>query len=330
MKKILSLIASLAVVVTFSVPTASVSAAEFISIGTGGPTGVYFVVGNSVCRMVHKEAAEGRKSGRKHGLRCAAPSTGGSNYNIGQIKEGELQFGVAQSDWQYHAYNGSSKWEGNQYSNLRAVFSVHPEPFQLIAGKDSGISSWDDLKGKIVNIGNPGSGQRGTMEVLMAARGMSIDDFKQATELTSSEQVNALCDGKVDAIAYTVGVPNGAIGQAIDGCGASFVNLDSAAEQKLVNDNPYYAFANIPAGTFYKSQSSDATTFGVMATFVSSASVSDDIVYEVVRAVFENLDDFRKLHPAFTNLDPEQMISNGLSAPLHDGAVKYYKEQGWM
>ncbi len=330
MKKILSLISSLAVVVTFSIPTASVSAAEFISIGTGGPTGVYFVVGNSVCRMVHKEAAEGRKSGRKHGLRCAAPSTGGSNYNIGQIKEGELQFGVAQSDWQYHAYNGSSKWEGNQYGDLRAVFSVHPEPFQLIAGKNSGISSWDDLKGKTVNIGNPGSGQRGTMEVLMTARGMSIDDFKQATELTSSEQVNALCDGKVDAIAYTVGVPNGAIGQAIDGCGASFVNLDSAAEQKLVNDNPYYAFANIPAGTFYKSQSSDATTFGVMATFVSSASVSDDIVYEVVRAVFENLDDFRKLHPAFTNLDPKQMISNGLSAPLHDGAVKYYKEQGWM
>ncbi len=308
----------------------SSQAAEFISIGTGGPTGVYFVVGNSVCRMVHKEAAEGRKSGRKHGLRCAAPSTGGSNYNIGQIKEGELQFGVAQSDWQHHAYNGTSKWEGNQYSDLRAVFSVHPEPFQLIAGKDSGISSWDDLKGKVVNIGNPGSGQRGTMEVLMNARGMSVSDFKQATELTSSEQVNALCDGKVDAIAYTVGVPNGAIGQAIDGYGASFINLDSSAEKKLVNDNPYYAFANIPAGTFYKSQSSDATTFGVMATFVSSASVSDEVVYEVVRAVFENLDDFKKLHPAFTNLDPKQMITNALSAPLHDGAVKYYKEMGWM
>ena len=331
MKKLfLSLIASSAIFFSFIIPTSTVNAAEFISIGTGGPTGVYFVVGNSVCRMVHKEAAEGRKSGRKHGLRCAAPSTGGSNYNIGQIKEGELQFGVAQSDWQFHAVNGSSKWEGNQYSDLRAVFSVHPEPFQLIAGKNSGINSWNDLKGKTVNIGNPGSGQRGTMEVLMKARGMSVSDFKQATELTSSEQVNALCDGKVDAIAYTVGVPNGAIGQAIDGCGAHFINLDSEAEKQLVNDNPYYAFANIPAGTFYKSQANDATTFGVMATFVSSASVSDDFVYEVVRAVFENLDDFRKLHPAFTNLDPKQMISNGLSAPLHDGAVKYYKEQGWM
>ncbi len=331
MKKIIITFASfLLFVVSFMGFNSSIIAAEFISIGTGGPTGVYFVVGNSVCRMVHKEAAEGRKSGRKHGLRCAAPSTGGSNYNIGQIKEGELQFGVAQSDWQYHAVNGSSKWEGKKFANLRAVFSVHPEPFQLIASGSSGINSFGDLKGKVVNVGNPGSGQRGTMEVLMKAKGMSMGDFKQATELTSSEQVGALCDGKVDAIAYTVGVPNGAIGQAIDGCGAHFVDLNSDAEKKLVNDNPFYAFANIPAGTFYKSQKKDAVTFGVMATFVSSAEVSEDIVYEVVRAVFENLDDFKKLHPAFANLDPKQMISNGLSAPLHKGAVKYYKEQGWM
>ena len=331
MKKIIITIASfLMFAFSFMGFSSSIIAAEFISIGTGGPTGVYFVVGNSVCRMVHKEAAEGRKSGRKHGLRCAAPSTGGSNYNIGQIKEGELQFGVAQSDWQYHAVNGSSKWEGKKFANLRAVFSVHPEPFQLIASGSSGINSFGDLKGKVVNVGNPGSGQRGTMEVLMKAKGMSMGDFKQATELTSSEQVGALCDGKVDAIAYTVGVPNGAIGQAIDGCGAHFVDLNSEAEKKLVNDNPFYAFANIPAGTFYKSQKKDAVTFGVMATFVSSAEVSEDIVYEVVRAVFENLDDFKKLHPAFANLDPKQMISNGLSAPLHKGAVKYYKEQGWM
>ena len=331
MKKIIITIASfLMFAFSFMGFNSSIIAAEFISIGTGGPTGVYFVVGNSVCRMVHKEAAEGRKSGRKHGLRCAAPSTGGSNYNIGQIKEGELQFGVAQSDWQYHAVNGSSKWEGKKFANLRAVFSVHPEPFQLIASGSSGINSFGDLKGKVVNVGNPGSGQRGTMEVLMKAKGMSMGDFKQATELTSSEQVGALCDGKVDAIAYTVGVPNGAIGQAIDGCGAHFVDLNSEAEKKLVNDNPFYAFANIPAGTFYKSQKKDAVTFGVMATFVSSAEVSEDIVYEVVRAVFENLDDFKKLHPAFANLDPKQMISNGLSAPLHKGAVKYYKEQGWM
>lgn len=301
----------------------------FISIGTGGPTGVYFVVGNSVCRLVHKEAAEGRKAGRKHGIRCAAPSTAGSNYNIGQIGAGELDFGVAQSDWQYHASNGSSKWEGNKQDKLRAVFSVHPEPFHIIVGKDSGINSWDELSGKRVNIGNPGSGQRGTMEVLMAAHGTTVDDFKVATELTSSEQSTALCDGKIDAYGYTVGVPNSGVAVATDGCEARIINLNSSVEKGLVDANPFYAFATIPAGT-YSTSSSDVTTFGVKATFVSSTDTPDDVVYEVVRAVFENIEDFRKLHPAFANLSYEQMISDGLSAPLHAGALRYYKEQGWM
>jgi hypothetical protein len=301
---------------------------KFIAIGTGGPTGVYFVVGNSICRMLHKGAAEGRKKGRKHGIRCSAPSTGGSTYNIGQISEGELDFGVAQSDWQYHAVNCSSE-KVTCNKNLRAVFSVHPEPFHIIVGKESGINSWDDLKGKRVNIGNPGSGQRGTMEVLMAAHGTKAGDFAQATELTSTEQSKALCDGKIDAYGYTVGVPNAGVAVATDGCDARIINLASGVEKKLVNDNPFYAFATIPKGT-YKTSDSDVTTFGVMATFVTSTETADDVVYELVRAVFENLDDFRKLHPAFKNLDPKQMITDGLSAPLHSGAVKYYKEKGLM
>jgi TRAP transporter TAXI family solute receptor len=333
MKKIKSLLTTTVTTMVLSAATLGSSAVQaentFIAIGTGGPTGVYFVVGNSVCRMVHREAAEGRSSGRKHGIRCAAPSTGGSNYNIGQIGSGELDFGVAQSDWQFHASNGSSKWEGKQQSDLRSVFSVHPEPFQIIVGADSGINSWSDLKGKRVNIGNPGSGQRGTMEVLMKAHGTSADAFKVATELTSSEQSKALCDGKIDAYGYTVGVPNAGVAIAADGCGARIINLNSDVEQGLVNANPYYAFATIPAGT-YTTSTNDVTTFGVKATFVSSAKVSADVVYEVVRAVFENLDDFRKLHPAFANLTPEMMIQDGLSAPLHEGAARYYQEKGWM
>jgi TRAP transporter TAXI family solute receptor len=301
---------------------------KFISIGTGGPTGVYFVVGNSVCRMVHKEAAEGRKKGRKHGIRCAAPSTGGSTYNIGQICQGELEFGVAQSDWQHHAVNGSSERVTN-CPGLRAVFSVHPEPFHLIAGDGSDIASFTDTKGKRMNIGNPGSGQRGTTEVLMEGYGITADDFAVATELTSTEQSQALCDGKIDAYGYTVGVPNAGVSVATDGCDAYIVNLTGEVEQKLVADNPFYAFNTIPAGT-YKTTAEDVTTFGVMATFVSHESVPEDVVYEVTRAVMENLDDFRSLHPAFANLDPANMIKNGLSAPIHSGAAKYYAEQGWM
>ncbi len=301
---------------------------RFIAIGTGGPTGVYFATGNAICRLIHKEAAEGRKKGRKHGIRCSAPSTGGSTYNIGQISQGELDFGVAQSDWQYHAYNCSSK-KVECYKKLRAVFSVHGEPFHIIVGKDSGIKTWADLKGKRVNIGNPGSGQRGTMEVLMKAHGTSAKDFKIATELTSTEQSKALCDGKIDAYGYTVGVPNAGVAVATDGCGARIIDLASGVEKKLVDANPYYGFTTIPKGT-YKTTDADVTTFGVMATFVTSADQPDDVVYEVVRAVMENIADFRKLHPAFENLDPKMMIKNGLSAPLHPGAIKYYKEKGLM
>jgi TRAP transporter TAXI family solute receptor len=209
------------------------------------------------------------------------------------------------------------------------VFSVHPEPYHIIVGPNSGINSWADLKGKRFNIGNPGSGQRGTTEVLMKAYGTKKSDFKLATELTSTEQSKALCDGKIDAYGYTVGVPNAGVAVATDGCDARIINLNTEVERKLVEENPYYAFATIPKGT-YKTTTEDVTTFGVMATFVTSADVPDDIVYEVVRAVFENLDDFRRLHPAFANLDPKRMITDGLSAPLHPGAVKYYKEKGLM
>ena len=328
MKRIL--ISGLAIVFAagFAFEADAQSKRRFISIGTGGPTGVYFQVGNAICRLVHKEAAEGRKQGRKHGIRCSAPSTGGSNYNIGQIKEGELDFGVAQSDWQYHAYNGTSVWKGKRFAKIRSVFSVHPEPLHIIVGENSGITGWDSLKGKRVNIGNAGSGQRGTMDFLMQQVGWKKEVFKLATELTSTEQSKALCDGKIDAFIYTVGVPNAGVSVATDGCNAKIVNFDSTLAKKLVETRPYYAWATIPKDT-YKTTTEDVTTFGVMATFVTSADVASNTVYEVTRAVMENIEDFQKLHPAFRNLDPKKMISDGLSAPLHPGALKYYKEKGW-
>ena len=329
MKRILTSVAAVVLAIGIS-GSAEAAKKTFIAIGTGGPTGVYFATGNAICRLVHKTAAEGRKKGRKHGIRCSAPSTGGSNYNIGQIRDGELDFGVAQSDWQYHAVNGSAgPWKGKAFKKLRAVFSVHPEPLQIIVGKNSGINGWSGLKGKKVNIGNPGSGQRGTMELLMKQAGWTKKSFKLATELTSSEQSKALCDGKIDAYVYTVGVPNAGVSMATDGCGARIVNFNNnIAKMNVVSSKPYYAWATIPKGT-YKTTSNDVTTWCVKATFVTSSDTPSNVVYEVTRAVFENIDDFRKLHPAFANLDPKQMISAAISAPIHPGAMKYYKEKGW-
>lgn len=312
----------LAVMGAVAVGSPAVAQEQFITIGTGGQTGVYFVVGQSICRLVNRGTAE-------HNLKCTAPSTGGSIANINAIKAGDMDMGVAQSDWQFHAYNGTSKFEGERFEGARAVFSVHGEPFTVIARADAGITSFDDLKGKRVNIGNPGSGQHATMQVVMNALGWTMDDFALASELKPAEQAAALGDNKVDAIIYTVGHPNGSIQEAVSTVDAVLVPVTGDAIDQLIADNPYYAAATIPGG-MYKGSDNDTNTFGVKATFVTSADVDDEVVYQVVKAVFDNFDRFKRLHPAFENLTEEQMIKDGLSAPLHPGAERYYQERGWM
>ena len=301
----------------------AVSAQEqtFVTIGTGGVTGVYYPTGGAICRLVNRGRSE-------HGIRCGVESTGGSVYNINAIRNGELEFGVAQSDWQYHAYHGTSRFEEQgPFEGLRAVFSVHPEPFTVVARADSGITNFEDLQGMRVNVGNPGSGQRGTMEVLMDAMGWTMDDFAIASELQAAEQSQALCDNNLDAMVYTVGHPSGSIQEATTACDSVLVDVTGPAVDQLVADNPFYRTATIPGG-MYRGNPDDTQTFGVGATFVTSADVPDDVVYEIVRAVMENIDQFRGLHPAFANLDPAEMANDGLSAPLHPGAERYYREAG--
>ncbi|MBL4614437.1 MAG: TAXI family TRAP transporter solute-binding subunit [Magnetovibrio sp.] len=318
------IIAAAAVVTAASfamAPTPAAAQQKFVSIGTGGVTGVYYPTGGAICRLVNKT----RKT---HGIRCSAESTGGSVYNINNIRTGELEFGVAQSDWQYHAYNGTSKFkDAGPFKKLRSMFSVHAEPFTLIVRNDSGIKNFAGLKGKRVNIGNPGSGQRATMEVVMEAFGMKSSDFSLASELKGSEMAAAICDNKIDAMIYTIGHPAAAIKEATTSCDVTLVNVTGAPIDKLIKDNPYYRAATIPGG-MYSGTPNDVTTFGVGATFVTSADVPDDVAYIVAKETMKNIEQFRKLHPAFAGLDPKTMVSDGLSAPLHPGAIKAYKELG--
>jgi TRAP transporter TAXI family solute receptor len=321
MKRKASLLAALTLGFVMAFSSAAVSDTTFVTIGTGGVTGVYYPTGGAIARLVNK----GKK---EHGIRASVESTGGSVYNINAIAAGELEMGVAQSDWQYHAYNGTSKFKDKgPNKDLRAVFSVHPEPFTVVARADSGIKNFQDLKGKRVNIGNPGSGQRGTMEVVMEKMGWTKDDFKLASELKSAEQSKALCDNKIDAIVFTVGHPSGSIKEATTSCDSVIVNVEGPEIDVLVAENDYYRTATIPGG-MYRGNDTDAKTFGVGATFVTSAAVPEEVIYVVVKSVFENFDDFKKLHPAFAVLKKEEMVKDGLSAPLHDGAAKYYKEAG--
>ena len=294
---------------------------KFISIGTGGITGVYYPTGGAICRLVNKE----RKT---TGIRCSVESTGGSVYNINTIQSGELEFGVAQSDVQYNAYNGKAQWDGKPFKNLRAVFSVHPEPVTIIARADANIHNISDLKGKRLNIGNPGSGTYATWEIIEAALGWKREDLKLAAELKSAETGQALCDNKIDAYYWLVGHPSALTEETLNTCDSNLVNATGPEVDKLVAANPYYRKAVIPAGMYNNKE--DIHTFGVGATFVTSADVPDEVVYVVAKAVMSNLDDFKKLHPAFAHLKAEEMIKDGLSAPLHPGAIKAYKELGLM
>ena len=320
--KRLTLGIAFAVAAAFAGPDAAAQQ-KFLTIGTGGVTGVYYAAGGAICRLVNKDRA-------KHGIRCSVESTGGSVFNINTIKAGELDLGVSQSDVMYNAVKGEKQFkDSGAYGDLRAVMSLHPEPFTVVARKEANIKAFADFKGKKFNVGNPGSGTRASMEEILGAMGWKMSDFSLASELKADEHGPALCDGKIDGFFYAVGHPSANIQDPTTTCGAKLVPLTGAYVDKLVNQWPFYAKVTIPAG-LYPNNPQATDTFGVLATLVSSSKVPADNVYAVVKAVFDNFEEFKKLHPALAHLKPEEMVKNGLSAPLHDGAARYYKEKGWI
>lgn len=294
---------------------------SFITVGTGGVTGVYYPTGGAICRLVNRTRSD-------HGIRCSVESTGGSAYNVNTIRAGELDFGIAQSDVQYNAYRGEGQFENaGAYSDLRAVFSLHPEAFTVVARADAKATDFNDLQGKRVNVGNPGSGQRSTMEQLLETRGQDMSIFSLAADLRAAEMSSALCDNRIDAMVYVVGHPSGSIKEATSSCKSNLVNVRGDFVDQLLRKYPYYRRAVIKGGE-YNGNPNDTHTFGVAATLVTTAKTSDEQVYQLVKAVFDNFDTFTRLHPAFADLKKEEMVSAGLSAPLHPGAAKYYREAG--
>jgi uncharacterized protein len=292
-----------------------------ITIGTAGVTGVYFPAGGAICRLIDTNT-------KQHGIDCLVESTGGSIYNLEALRKGELDLGVTQSDWQYHDVKGTGDFAGHGPDDkIRSVFSLHSEPFTVLARADAGIETFDDLKGKRVNIGNPGSGMRATMETVMRAKGWNHATFSKVSELKAADQGQALCDDKVDAIVYAAGHPNGAIQEVTSTCETRLIGVDGPVIDKLLKGSPYYSYTTIPGG-MYAGSDEDTKTFGVKATLVTSADVDNEVIYQVTKAVFSRFDDFKTLHPVFSTLVPEQMVFDGNTAPLHEGAVRYYKESG--
>jgi len=290
-----------------------------ILIGGGSVTGVYYQVALQTCQIINKY------SGGKYN--CVGRPALGSVFNINAVSRGLLDFGVAQSDRNWQAANGAADWEGKAVEDLRSVFSAHPEAVLLVTRMDTGIKKVEDLKGKTVNIGNPGSGQRGNSMDLLPLYGIDPDKDIKAEGLQQGEASRALVDKKVDAFIYTVGMPSAAIEEPANSTEIDILDINSDAIKKFISDKPYYVMAKYPAGIVKGVD--EFETYAVKATVVTSANVEEQVVYDYVKTIFENLDELKGTHAAFKILDPAEMLQ-GLSAPLHPGAVKYYKERGWM
>ncbi|QUE78252.1 TAXI family TRAP transporter solute-binding subunit [Stutzerimonas stutzeri] len=296
---------------------------RFVTIGTGGQTGVYYTAGQSVCRFLNRAEVQ-------PAIKCNAPSTAGSVTNIVALESGEYEFGFIQSDHQHKALNGLAPFDKKgPLEDLRAVFSLQTEILTVVARSDSGIESFDDLKGKRVNIGVPGSGSRDTFDEVMKAKGWSNADFALAGELKPAEMASALGDNNLDAITYVVGHPSGAIQEALTNVDAKLIPVSGPEIDAFLQHADYYTAAQIPAG-LYPGVNTAVPSIGGKAVLATTSETDPEIVYQLVKAVFDNLERFKRLHPAFADLEAKDMIRVGLTAPLHEGAERFYKEKGWL
>ena len=296
---------------------------ETLIIGTGGVSGVYYPSGGAICKLVNKARS-------RHNLRCAVAATEGSLYNLEQLQNDHFDLVIVQSDWHFHAYKGTDRFaDTGPLNEIRSLFSLHAEPFTVVVRNGIKARKFTELKGLRVNVGNQGSGQRATVEVLMRELNWDMSVFSEVHEIPASRQAKALCENKIDAMVYTVGHPNSSIREAVEKCQAKIISVDNKAVDRLVRDFPFYGVVTIPKGT-YPGVDRDIVTFGVRATVVAKQTLPSDAAYQLVRSVFEELPTLKRLHPALGLLIETDMVEKNLTAPLHVGAKQYYREAGLL
>ena len=315
-------IAKLLVLLAFCVaPVSATGQSKSIVIASGGPTGVYYPVSVAICRLYNVRYS-------LDGYGCKVENSGGSIDNLRRLRASNADFAIVQSDWQAHAKNGTDIFsQAGPHADLRSVFALYSESFTVLARTNSGIEKFEDLLGKKVNIGNPGSGQRATMDVLMGRYGWNRFDFASTREFASDLQAQALCDNEVDAIVFMAGHPSGTIKTATQTCATDLVNIEGPQIDTLIADNTQYRSSVIPADTYF-GQTAETKTFGVSATMVTTSDQSGDSVLRLVAVVFEEIERLKKMHPALAGLEPEEMKKDIMSAPLHDAAVSYFETLG--
>ncbi|QCD45457.1 TAXI family TRAP transporter solute-binding subunit [Campylobacter mucosalis] len=294
----------------------TLSAKEFVSVGTGGMTGTYYPIGGAICRLVNKDP----------NIKCSVQSTGGSVYNVNNVLKKELSFGFVQSDVVYDKYNGTGKFSGAADTNLRSVVSIYPELLAFVVAKDANIKSVADLAGKKYNVGNPGSGNEVTTLAVFKAKGLDVANLGHRGVLTVQECPHALKDKKIDGYSFVVGHPTANITDAANSLPIDILNIEGSEIDAMLKEYPYFAKGVILKGS-YEGVDHDVNTIGVKAVLVTNKDMSDASVKAVVKAIIDNFDEYKTLHPALKSVTKESLIE-GLSAPLHPAAQDVFKEAG--
>lgn len=300
-------------------------AADEIVVSAGAKGSPQHRVGRIICTLLNRNAVNINCSVLKMPEGDADPSFA----NLVNVRDGAVELGVARSDWQHFAVTGTGpvQYLFSKFDTIRSLFAIDTSPLTLLAARTSGVTQLDDLKGRRVNVGRPRTVNRTSMDILMAAKSWTTRDFALAEELTPAEQSFWLCHGKVDAISYVVSHPNEMVERTTRLCDAALVEIGGPDIDKLLTEHPYLSVTTIPGG-MYASSPDPVKSFGTTITLVSSSDVSDELVYNIVKTVFENLPQLHKRIAALQHLSQSQMLKAGITAPLHPGALKYYQEQG--
>ena len=294
---------------------------KFVALGTGSTSGTYYPVGKGICELVN----DARKI---HRIRCIAYNTGGSVYNIQAITSGELEMGITRSDLAYQALHGEGTFKPmGPNADLRAVASLYSMPIAILVKTSAGINTFEDLKGRRINIGNKGSGKRSVADLIFNVMGWSKKDFSEVLELSTKKMGSAFCGDKVDILIEGLGNPATFYKKMISECGAGFIPVPAAVVAKIKKKFPFYASLEIP-GNMYADTPNPVPTFGFKATLVTRLNVHPDTVYNVVKSIFGNFDRFRNKHPSLKIIKPGSMVKEGIFIPLHQGAIRFYEENG--
>lgn len=285
-------------------------------LATGGTSGTYYPYGGAMAQIFNSKIA---------GMNVTAQSTGASVENLKLIGKKEVELAIVQNDTTDYALNGTEAFKDGKIENVRAIASLYPEVVQIVVSKKSGIKTMADVKGKKFSVGAPGSGVEANARQIMEAVGLTYDDFTP-NYLSFGESGDQYKDNLIDGFLFTSGIPNSAIQDVGAQNELTFISLDDETVKKLTEKYQFLTAYTIPAGS-YPGQDAEVKTVAVKAILVCGAEVSDDTVYNLTKALFDNQPELASAHAKGQLLDINT-AADGISIPFHPGAEKFLKEKG--